>query len=105
MNGVHDCGGMMNYGPVRTEADEPVFHAHWEARMFALSGLVGGGWNLDQDRSASESMPPADYITTSYYEHWLHGLTTLLQNDGLASLDEISTGRAMTPAKPATAGG
>ena len=102
MNGVHDCGGMMGYGPVRAEADEPVFHADWEARMFALSGLVGGGWNLDEDRSACESMPPADYITTSYYEHWLYGLTTLLQSYGLASLDEISSGRAMTPAKPAT---
>lgn len=104
MNGVHDCGGMMGYGPVRPQADEPVFHANWEARMFALMTLVGdaGGWNLDEDRSASESMPPAGYITTSYYEHWLHGLTALLQNHGLASLDEITSGRALTPAKPAT---
>ena len=35
MDGVHDLGGMDNFGPVRPEADEPVFHADWEARALA----------------------------------------------------------------------
>jgi hypothetical protein len=99
MNGAHDCGGMMGFGPVRPEACEPVFHAPWEARMFALMNLVGdiGGWSIDEDRSACESMAPGDYITSSYYEHWLHGAETLLQKHGLATRDEIASGRAATP--------
>jgi nitrile hydratase subunit beta len=27
MNGAHDCGGMMGFGPVTPEKNEPVFHA------------------------------------------------------------------------------
>lgn len=81
MNGAHDCGGMMGYGPVRPEADEPVFHARWEARMFALMSAAGdvGGWSIDEDRAACEAMHPLRYVETSYYEHWLSGLERLLE--------------------------
>ncbi len=104
MNGAHDCGGMMGFGPVTPEANEPVFHAPWEARMFALMSAVGdiGGWTLDEDRSACESMHPGHYISSSYYEHWLHGLETLLQKHGLATPDEVRSGKAATPPKPVT---
>ena len=37
MNGVHDMGGMMGFGPVEPEPDEPVFHADWEGRVFGLT--------------------------------------------------------------------
>jgi hypothetical protein len=30
MNGAQDLGGMMGFGPVAIEADEPWFHAAWE---------------------------------------------------------------------------
>ena len=36
MNGVHDMGGMHGMGPVLIEKDEPVFHAEWEARVYAM---------------------------------------------------------------------
>ena len=36
MNSIHDMGGMHGMGPVEIEADEPVFHAEWEQRIFAL---------------------------------------------------------------------
>jgi nitrile hydratase len=101
VNGAHDCGGVAGYWPVVPEADEPVFHARWEARMFALMSAVGdvGGWTLDEDRSACESMAPARYIATSYYEHWLHGLETLLQKHGLATSEEIRSGKALGPGR------
>ena len=40
MNGVHDMGGMHGMGPVEYEHNEPVFHARWEARTFALNCLM-----------------------------------------------------------------
>ena len=40
MNGVHDMGGMHGFGPIAPEADEPVFHEIWEARMFGLSCAI-----------------------------------------------------------------
>ena len=104
MNGAHDCGGMMGYGPVRAEANEPVFHATWEARMFALMSAIGdvGGWTLDDDRAACESMHPGAYIATSYYEHWLNGIEILLAKHGLATPQEISSGHAVAAAKRVT---
>ena len=76
MNGVHDMGGMQDFGPVVPEADEPRFHHAWERRAFALTLAMGatGAWNLDQARTARESLPPAQYLASSYYEIWLAGL-------------------------------
>lgn len=104
MNGAHDCGGMMGFGPVAAEAGEPVFHAPWEARMFALMSAVGdvGGWTLDDDRAACEAMNPGHYMNSSYYEHWLNGIEILLAKHGLATAAEIASGRAAVKARPVT---
>lgn len=102
MNGVHDMGGMQNYGPIKPEADEPWFHHPWERRAFALT-LASGGlrqWNLDQSRSARESIPAAEYLASSYYEIWLEGLARLLVERGMVSPAEIESGRMSFAPKP-----
>ena len=38
MNGVHDMGGMHGFGPIVREANEPLFHAAWEAHVRAMVG-------------------------------------------------------------------
>lgn len=85
MNGAHDLGGMHGFGPVEIERDEPVFHHAWEGRTFALTMATGflGRWNIDMSRFAREQMPPAAYLATTYYEHWLYGLELLLRQHGL----------------------
>jgi nitrile hydratase len=72
--------------------------------MFALTLAVGdvGGWTLDEDRAACESMHPGHYINSSYYEHWLNGLDILLRKHGLATAEEITSGQASSPARPVT---
>ena len=64
MNGVHDMGGLHGFGPVQLEANEPLFHAPWERRALGLTLAMGatGQWNIDQSRSARESLPPAVYM-------------------------------------------
>lgn len=96
MNGIHDLGGMQNMGPVLREEDEPVFHHEWERRVFALTLGAGflGKWNLDMSRYAREWMPPAEYLASSYYEHWLYGLERLLIERGLVTREEIEACRA-----------
>ena len=78
MNGVHDMGGQHGMGPVQYEKDEPVFHATWEGRVYALNRAMRAWrkWSLDTDRHALEIMPPADYLRMSYYERWLNRLET-----------------------------
>lgn len=96
MNGAHDLGGMHGLGPVEIEQDEPVFHSQWERRAFALTLASGfhGKWNIDMSRYAREQMPPAEYLATTYYEHWLFGLQKLLVEQELVTAQELQTGRA-----------
>jgi nitrile hydratase len=107
MNGVHDLGGMHGFGPVLREADEPVFHAAWERRVFALNLAMGawGRWNLDMSRHAREQMPPAEYLATTYYEHWLWGLERLLERHGFVLPGEVDRrsreGAPRAPGSPA----
>jgi len=90
MNGAHDLGGMHGFGPVEIERDEPVFHHEWERRAFAITLAAGflGKWNIDMSRYAREQMPPAEYLATTYYEHWLFGLEKLLDDTRLVSRAE-----------------
>ncbi|MGI5468217.1 hypothetical protein [Streptomyces sp. CA-132043] len=80
MSRVNDVGGQSGFGPLRIEADEPPFHADWEARVYALNtALVRGGvYTLDEFRDAVERMAPAEYLAASYYERWLHAIETLV---------------------------
>jgi len=99
MNGVHDMGGMQGFGPVRPEPNEPLFHAPWERQALAMTVAMGacGQWNIDISRSARESLPPAQYLGSSYYAIWLEGLEKLMLQRGMVSATELQTGRADAP--------
>lgn len=101
MNGAQDMGGMMGFGPVVAEKDEPVFHAPWERRAFALTLAMAapGGWNIDQGRAARESLNPTDYLAKSYYQIWIAGLEKLMAERGLVTAAEIAAGKVLHPAK------
>jgi nitrile hydratase beta subunit len=102
MDGAHDMGGVAWSGPVVPEPNEPVFHAEWERRAFAVTLAMGmpGGWNIDMSRFAREDRPPEDYLSKSYYQIWLAGLERLMLERGLIESDEIATGKPLHPAKP-----
>jgi nitrile hydratase subunit beta len=105
MNGPHDLGGQMGFGPIAPESDEPVFHSEWERRTFALTLAMGATrqWNIDISRHARENIPPAQYLSSSYYEIWLAGLIRLLIERGLSTPEEIASGIMSEPAKPVDA--
>lgn len=99
MNGPHDLGGQMGFGPVAPEEAEPVFHADWERRALGLTLASGalGAWNIDESRHARESLHPATYYSASYYEIWIRALEVLLERHGFVSAEEIETGRPLWP--------
>ncbi|MBM6584483.1 nitrile hydratase subunit beta [Microvirga sp. BT689] len=101
MNGAQDLGGMMGFGPIAIEQDEPWFHAEWERRAFGLTLAMGatGSWNIDMSRHARESLPPPEYLTSSYYEIWTKGVEKLVVAAGLVSQEELRRGQSL--AKPA----
>ncbi len=92
MNGIHDLGGMHGFGPLEVEADEPVFHADWERRVFGMFAPLSalGKFNLDELRHAIERMGAPAYLGTSYYEHWLHAFETLLVEKGVITATELT---------------
>jgi len=96
MNGIHDLGGMHGMGPIRPEPNEPVFHEDWERRVFGLmvATFGGGQYNVDEFRHAIERMDPAHYLESSYYEHWLSAVETLLVEKGVLSADELAARKA-----------
>ncbi|MGJ4939382.1 nitrile hydratase subunit beta [Bradyrhizobium sp. HKCCYLS1011] len=101
MDGAHDMGGVPWSGPVKPEPNEPVFHAEWERRAFAitLAMAMPGGWNIDMSRFARENRPAADYLGMSYYEIWLAGLQKLLLERHLVEADEVAAGHLLHPGK------
>ncbi|MCW2306043.1 nitrile hydratase subunit beta [Rhodobium gokarnense] len=102
MTTVHDMGGVHGFGVVEEEKDEPMFHAEWERRAFAvtLASAAPGGWSLDESRFARESLPPTQYLTSSYYEIWFAGVVNLLKSRGLVTDAELAAGHALEPPKP-----
>jgi nitrile hydratase len=89
MNGGQDLGGVMGFGPVIDEPNEPHFHEDWEARVLGLTLAMGalGLWNIDKGRYARENRPPSEYLSWSYYRIWLGGLEVLINQCGLLADD------------------
>jgi nitrile hydratase len=98
MNGVHDMGGMQDFGPIQPE--KPVFHEVWEGRVLAMGRAVGATGKLGGFlRPAIEEIPPAEYLRMSYYERILEALVKRLVAGGLVTRQEIESGK---PAKGST---
>ncbi len=99
MNGPQDVGGRDGFGPVGPKPDEPIFHAEWEKRALGVTLACGalGHWTLDESRHARESLHPADYYASSYYEIWIKGLEKLLLRHGEITAEELAQGQAKQP--------
>jgi nitrile hydratase len=95
MNGVHDVGGMQDFGPIRPEPNEPVFHAAWEGRIMAMN-LAIAAWrkvSVDNRRYVRELIPPAEQLVMSYYEKWYAGLVANMLEASMVTREEIESGK------------
>jgi nitrile hydratase subunit beta len=91
MNGVFDLGGTDGLGPIRPTPDEPAFHAEWEKAAFGmqLACFLGGWFNIDSFRHGIELMNPVQYLSSPYYEHWLHSFEHHGVTKGQIDPDEL----------------
>ena len=96
MNGVHDMGGMQDFGAIAPEPNEPVFHAPWEGRVFATdeSGRRAGKSKHRCGPLSHRVAAAMDYFTMSYYEKWFGRFVDGLVNGGLVTRVEIDSGIA-----------
>jgi nitrile hydratase len=90
-----DLGGQPGHGRVQPEPEGELFHEPWEPQALALTLAMGasGRWNIDESRSARETLP--DYAQLSYYRIWIAALQRLMAERGLAQPDEIAAGRML----------
>jgi nitrile hydratase subunit beta len=95
MNGIHDMGGMHGMGPIQYQKNEPVFHARWEGRVFALRRAMAawGKWNIDATRHEIELVPAVEYLRMSYYERQFTAFIELLVKSGLITRAEVESGK------------
>ncbi|MEM7411385.1 MAG: nitrile hydratase subunit beta [Myxococcota bacterium] len=99
MDGIHDLGGMVGFGAIDPEGDEPTFHAPWEATAFRINVAAIAllrAYNTDEYRHAIERMEPVHYLQARYYERVLTGATSLLVEKGVldhADLERRAGGR------------
>jgi nitrile hydratase subunit beta len=101
-NTVHDMGGMHGFGSVEPEPNEPVFHAAWEGRVHALQRATGafGLWSIDGGRAGLETLPPALYLASSYYQRWFLGMERRLVRYGIVAEDELAAGHSLRAGIP-----
>lgn len=94
MSRINDVGGMSGFPPIVEEADEPRFHADWEAHVLALNGALikRGIYNLDEFRDAQERLPVAQLLGSSYYERWFAAISTLLVEKGVCTPADVHVG-------------
>ena len=80
MSRVHDIGGQSGFGPVPLQDDGLPFEHDWEARVYALNGVLRarGLYSTDEFRDAIERIPPQEY-----YERWLRAIEALLGDKDL----------------------
>jgi nitrile hydratase len=106
MNGIHDMGGLHGFGEVAIERDEPVFHARWEGRVYAMTQVLDGTgiYNLDEHRHEIELMDAAAYLTDGYYGRWLFAMESILARKNILRsaeverrIDEAPSGQVTSP--------
>ena len=99
MDGIHDMGGMHGFGPVVRDENEPLFHHEWERRVLGIAVAapvpVPGG-----SRNNIENMDPAHYLSSTYYEKWLHSRVRGLIDAGALTADELETRMALFRNRP-----
>jgi nitrile hydratase subunit beta len=106
VDGVHDMGGMHGFGPVIRDPseralDEPPFHEPWEARTFGLVVATSArGLRTGSTRPAIETIEPASYLASSYYERWARGVEAVLVAGGSLTSAEIDVRAATVEGGP-----
>ena len=91
MNGIHDLGGRDGIGAINPTPAEPVWKAEWEkhAHTFFPLAFRAGFFGVDSFRYGMEQMDPVEYLTSPYYEHWLHSVTHHGVRKGVLDPEEI----------------
>jgi nitrile hydratase subunit beta len=96
MDGIHDLGGRVGFGPIDVTEPEEQFHHTWEARALAIIRAMTRPvpWSIDWFREVRELIDPVDYLTRPYYDQWIQSYAAMLVHAGAASVEELALGKS-----------
>lgn len=95
----HDMGGDAA-GPVdRHEHAPSLAERRIDAMMLLLRNDPRGFWVTDENRRTIESLTPATYRDTTYYEKWCMAMRSLLIEKGVLGAAEIDARLAQVRAR------
>jgi len=90
----HDAGGRHD-GMVEREEHEA---AHWEKEADAIRMLLADGkrriFTTDENRRVQESLDAEAYWGMPYYERWIFGFSTMLQDKGVVTREALEAEEA-----------
>lgn len=92
MRSHHDMGGAEPFvsQPIdRTEHELSEFDKRVDAMMNLLSHPSRRLLRVDELRNAIESMPPAEYDSTAYYEKWIHAIAEVMVHKDVIGEEEL----------------
>lgn len=85
----HDMGGLRAGKVKRAEHDFSLWEKRVDAMMVLLSDKKRRLMNTDMLRRGIESLPPDAYDRMSYYERWIHSITTMMLERGVVTRGEL----------------
>ncbi len=97
MDGIHDLGGKLGFGPIAvTHDDEPPFHAPWEGRLWGITRAISRppDWNAPKFRHTRELEAPVLYLTRPYLDQWYKAYACMLVGSGLITVAELAAGKS-----------
>ena len=96
MDGIHDVGGKLGFGPIGVTYVEPAFHAPWEGRMFGIVRAMSRppDWNVDKFRHTRELEDPVLYLTRPYFDQWYKVYSCMFVGSGIATVAELASGQS-----------
>ncbi|MCG8547637.1 MAG: nitrile hydratase subunit beta [Alphaproteobacteria bacterium] len=99
MDGIHDLGGREGFGAIDVDEKEEPFHHPWEGRIRGIVHAIRnpGDWNIDWFRHCRELIEPVDYLSRPYFDQWLQTYAAMIVNSGVATVEEVASGKAKTP--------
>ncbi len=96
MDGIHDVGGKLGFGSVKTTDEDPPFASPWDGRMLGVARAMSrpSDWNSDKFRHTRELEDPVLHLTRPYFDQWYKAYACMLVGSDLVTLDELASGKS-----------
>ncbi len=97
MDGIHDLGGKLGYGPVDVNEPEEPFHADYEGREWGMARTARvANIPIDWWRHTRELIDPEDYLNRSYFDSWAQTDLAAMIDAGIFTFAELKSGISET---------